>query len=78
MANARACETCKGRGWIELRCTKSDEAVTCGMCNGSGVLPGGRDCSGCRGTGRIEVRTVEQQKCLGCLGTGVFPVPESL
>jgi hypothetical protein len=42
------------------------------------VMPGGRECSGCRGTGRIEVRTVEQQKCLACLGTGLFPVPESM
>ena len=78
MTTTRACEACKGRGWIELRCTKPDEAVACGLCNGTGVMSGGKDCSGCRGTGRIEVRTVEQQKCLACLGTGLFPVPESM
>ena len=72
------CTSCNGKGWIELRCLKPDEAVACQLCNGSGVTPSGIRCTGCQGTGRIEVRTVEQQKCLLCRGTGIYPTPEAM
>lgn len=70
------CPECHGKGWVDRRCTKADEDQTCGLCRGTGVTTLGRDCPGCRGTGHIEVRTVEQQKCMKCNGTGRFPVPE--
>jgi DnaJ-class molecular chaperone len=72
------CPDCHGKGWLELRCTKADEARTCGLCNGTGATPLGKECQGCKGTGQIEIRTMEQQKCLRCNGTGRYPVPESL
>jgi DnaJ-class molecular chaperone len=78
MPTAKPCERCSGRGWIELRCTKLDEATVCSGCNGSGISPSGRPCWACQGTGRIEIRTVEQQKCDACGGIGVFPIPEAM
>jgi DnaJ-class molecular chaperone len=78
MIEQESCPECHGKGWIELRCTKPDEARTCGLCHGTGTSPIGKPCTGCLGTGRIEVRTIEQQKCLRCLGTGKLPVPEDL
>jgi DnaJ-class molecular chaperone len=72
------CESCSGKGWIELRCVKLDEAIACQLCNGSGTTTAGRDCSGCQGTGLIELRTVEQQKCNRCDGTGRYPPPEAM
>ena len=73
-----ACPDCGGKGWIELRCTREGEETVCSLCRGSGSTHGGVDCPGCHGTGLIEVRTVEQQKCLHCRGTGRFPVLEAL
>jgi len=79
MTKSESCPDCHGKGWIELGGSKSEEeARTCGLCQGKGSTPTGKECSGCRGTGRIEVRTVEQQRCLKCNGTGRFPVPEEL
>jgi DnaJ-class molecular chaperone len=78
MRKPEPCPDCHGKGWIELGCATPDTARTCGLCNGSGVTPSGADCSGCRGTGRIEIRTVEQQKCWKCEGTGMYPVPERM
>ena len=78
MMNRDSCPDCNGKGWIELRCMAADEARVCGLCNGTGVTSTEKICRGCRGTGRIEVRTVEQQKCLRCNGTGRYPPPESL
>jgi DnaJ-class molecular chaperone len=72
------CPDCHGKGWIELGCAKEDEARTCGICRGTGATPTGNPCRSCLGTGRIEIRTVEQQKCVRCQGTGRYPVPESL
>jgi DnaJ-class molecular chaperone len=78
MKKPEPCPECHGKGWIDLAGHKSDEGRTCGLCNGSGSTPAGRTCGGCGGTGRIEVRTVEQQKCLKCMGTGRFPLAEDL
>jgi DnaJ-class molecular chaperone len=78
MKNPGPCPECHGKGWLELACGKPDTAQLCGLCNGSGSTPTFRPCSGCGGTGRIEVRTAERQKCLHCLGTGRYPVPEDL
>lgn len=78
MTNRDACPDCRGKGWIELRCMIADEARVCGLCKGTGVTATERTCGGCKGTGQIEVRTVEQQKCLRCNGTGRYPPPESL
>jgi DnaJ-class molecular chaperone len=78
MAQRTACPECNGKGWKEISCTKPDTAQVCGLCNGSGMTTVDTQCPGCRGTGRIEVRTVEQQKCWHCRGTGLYPVPESL
>lgn len=72
------CPDCHGKGWLDLRCIHADEARACGLCHGAGATPLGKPCAGCKGTGLIEVRTVEQQKCLKCNGTGRYPVPESL
>jgi DnaJ-class molecular chaperone len=78
MNKQESCPECHGKGWIELHCSSPEVARTCGLCNGAGMTPSGKECKGCRGTGRIEVRTVEQQKCLHCAGTGKYPVPEAL
>lgn len=78
MKKPEPCPECHGKGWIDLAGHKSDEGRMCGLCNGSGSTPAGRMCGGCGGTGRIEVRTVEQQKCLKCMGTGRFPLAEDL
>lgn len=72
------CPDCGGKGWLDLGCAKEDEARVCSLCNGAGATPTGAPCSGCKGSGRIEIRTVQQQKCLRCAGTGRLPVPESL
>jgi DnaJ-class molecular chaperone len=78
MPKPEPCPECHGKGWIERGCSKEDEARICALCHGSGMTPAGKEGGGCQGTGRIEVRTVEQQKCLKCHGTGRFPVPEAL
>ncbi len=78
MARPELCPECHGKGWLDLRCTKTDEAQTCMHCRGTGTTALGRECAGCRGTGHIEVRTVEQARCLKCNGTGRWPVPEAL
>jgi DnaJ-class molecular chaperone len=72
------CPECNGKGWIEMKCIKADEARVCPHCNGSGLTPLEKDCSACHGTGVIETRIVEQQKCAKCEGSGRFPPPEKL
>jgi DnaJ-class molecular chaperone len=76
--SSETCPDCMGKGWIEMKCLKESEARVCPACNGSGVTPLERECPGCHGSGRIEVRTVEQQKCVRCNGTGRYPPPEDL
>jgi DnaJ-class molecular chaperone len=74
----KACPECKGKGWIEMKCLKEGEARVCPHCNGSGLTPLEKECPSCHGSGQIDVRTVEQQKCAKCYGTGRYPPPESL
>ena len=78
MTRPGVCAECQGKGWVELSFPRMDEARICGLCHGTGTTSLNTPCRGCRGTGRIEVRTVEQQKCLKCNGTGAYPVPEAL
>ncbi len=75
---AQACPDCSGKGWIELKCFKADEAHVCPHCNGSGLTPLERECPACHGRGQIETRTVEQPKCVKCYGTGRYPPPEGM
>jgi DnaJ-class molecular chaperone len=72
------CPDCKGKGWIEMACLKADEARVCPHCSGTGLTPLERECPGCHGSGRIEIRTVEQQKCAKCNGTGRYPPAEDM
>jgi len=81
--SSQTCPDCKGRGWIEMKCLKEGEARVCPHCNGSGLTPSGltpleKECPSCHGSGQIDVRTVEQQKCAKCSGTGRYPPPETL
>jgi DnaJ-class molecular chaperone len=72
------CPDCRGKGWIEMKCLKEDEARVCPHCNGSRLTPLEKDCPSCHGSGQIDIRTVEQQKCAKCYGTGRYPPAESL
>jgi DnaJ-class molecular chaperone len=44
----------------------------------SGLTPLEKDCPSCHGSGQIDTRTVEQQKCVKCNGTGRYPPPEDM
>jgi DnaJ-class molecular chaperone len=72
------CPDCRGKGWIEMKCLKEDEARVCPHCNGSRLTPLEKDCPSYHGSGQIDIRTVEQQKCAKCYGTGRYPPAESL
>jgi DnaJ-class molecular chaperone len=72
------CTECKGRGWLDVACSRAEEARICGLCHGTGATTTGKECSGCRGSGQIDVRLMEQRKCWRCSGTGKYPPPEDL
>ena len=78
MKKSESCPECHGKGWVDLCLRSVEEARACGLCHGTGSTPTGRDCHGCHGTGRIEVRTMEQQRCMKCNGTGLLYLPEDL
>ena len=78
MTHQTSCPDCGGKGWIEMKCLRPEEARICAACNGSGLTPLEKQCPACHGKGLIETRTMEQQKCPKCLGGGLYPPPESL
>ena len=72
------CAECGGRGWLDNRCLRADQAHRCPYCDGRGVNVLGRTCYGCGGTGLMEIRMEDMRPCPQCGGAGVWPIPESM
>lgn len=69
-AQATACETCEGSGWVECaQCAGGPVTAPCAKCGGKGDMR----CRNCHGVGTTAHRSGKwtvRRKCMKCLGTG--------